>query len=124
MNRVLVVDDEKWIRFFLEDYFEDQGYEVQLAPDLKSARDFLRSDRPPHIMVLDIELPDGEGVDLLSEVRSNERTKNLPVVMMSADSIKIEEGKDELHRKGASTCVLKPFNLPDLQELIRNLLGM
>ena len=68
-------------------------------------------------------MSDGQGMELLTEVRSGAKTKDIPVVMMSADQTKIEEGEESLLMLGASTCVLKPFNLSELQELIHNLLG-
>ncbi|MFC1639951.1 sigma-54-dependent transcriptional regulator [Gemmatimonadota bacterium] len=64
---VLVVDDERLIRVWLEAQLEEAGYQVTLAEDAESARrSFL--DNPPDAALLDLKLPDGNGLDLLKEL--------------------------------------------------------
>jgi len=65
-ERVLVVDDENLIRVWLEAHLGDAGYRIDLAPDATSARQAF-ADRPPDAVLLDLRLPDGDGIQLLRE---------------------------------------------------------
>ncbi len=80
-STVLVVDDEKLIRVWLEAHLGDAGYEIILAEDAQSARElFQRS--PPDAALLDLRLPDGSGMDLLREFV--EVDEQLIAVMLTA----------------------------------------
>jgi DNA-binding NtrC family response regulator len=65
-DRVLVVDDENLIRVWLEAHLGEAGYEIVLAENATAARDAFRQD-PPNAALLDLKLPDGNGMDLLQE---------------------------------------------------------
>ena len=65
-RRVLVVDDENLIRLWLEAHLGDAGYETRLAENVASARELFAS-TPPDAVLLDLRLPDGNGMDLLRE---------------------------------------------------------
>jgi len=80
-GRVLVVDDEKLIRVWLEAHVGDAGYEMVLAPDAASARTRF-ADLPPDAVLLDLKLPDGSGMGLLQEFM--EADPDLVVIMLTA----------------------------------------
>lgn len=65
--RVLVVDDENLIRVWLEAQLEEAGYQVVLAEDAATARHAFAED-PPDAALLDLKLPDGDGLELLEEL--------------------------------------------------------
>jgi len=77
----LVVDDEKLIRVWLEAHVGEAGYEMVLAGDVKAAREAFAAS-PPDAVLLDLRLPDGNGMDLLREFV--EADPDLVVVMLSA----------------------------------------
>jgi DNA-binding NtrC family response regulator len=79
--RVLVVDDEKLIRVWLEAHVGDAGYELTVAADARTARAAF-ADRLPDAVLLDLRLPDGDGMSLLREFL--EADPDLVVVMLSA----------------------------------------
>jgi DNA-binding NtrC family response regulator len=107
--RILVVDDERMIRWSLRSAFEDAGAEVEEAATLAEARRQLQ-EAWPDLLVLDLKLPDGTGMDLLREVRSEDG--DLPVLVITAfGSLK---GAVEAIRAGAFDYVSKPFELDDL----------
>jgi DNA-binding response OmpR family regulator len=82
MTAVLVVEDEAVVAASLRDLLEREGYVVHLAPSLAEARIALaRKAEPIDVVLLDWRLPDGEGIDLLREVRSS---SDLPVLMVTA----------------------------------------
>ena len=80
-RRLLVVDDEKLIRVWLEAHLGDAGYDLALAGDARAARAAF-AERPPDAVLLDLKLPDGSGMDLLREF--HEADPDLVAIMLSA----------------------------------------
>jgi DNA-binding NtrC family response regulator len=106
---VLVVDDEKLIRVWLEAQLEEAGYQVTLAEDAESARrSFL--DNPPDAALLDLKLPDGNGLDLLKELMDVD--PNAVAVILTAHG-DIETAVDAV-KLGAYQFLEKPPKLEDL----------
>jgi DNA-binding NtrC family response regulator len=81
MTQILVVDDEVGIRELLLEILHDEGYQVRLAENAEQARTF-RSEKSPDLVLLDIWMPDTDGVTLLREWASN-GLLTMPVIMMS-----------------------------------------
>ena len=81
MAEILVVDDEPGIRELMREILEEEGYEVRMAENGTRARAAL-DDNVPDLVLLDIWMPDVDGVTLLKEWRSQGRL-TMPVVMMS-----------------------------------------
>lgn len=79
MSRVLLVEDEPQIAASLRELLEREGYEVMVATTIAAAKRALQE--PLDVMLLDWRLPDGEGIDLLKELR---KTSDLPVLMVTA----------------------------------------
>lgn len=119
MERILIVDDEKWICAILQDYLKEEGYEVDVAMNLETARKHLSSETLPHLLILDARLPDGSGKDYHQELRLSPRTQSLPVIILSAD----DPDKTLFKNKLADDYVTKPFSLADLKVRIENLLS-
>ncbi len=80
-RRILVVDDEKLIRVWLEAHLGEAGYQLSLAADLAAARAQF-AERPPDAVLLDLKLPDGSGLELLREFI--EADPDLVVIMLTA----------------------------------------
>ena len=80
-GHILIVDDEVGIRELLSEILTDEGYDVHLAENAGAARAF-RAQRRPDLVLLDIWMPDTDGVTLLKEWASNGQL-TMPVVMMS-----------------------------------------
>jgi DNA-binding NtrC family response regulator len=81
MSQILVVDDEIGIRELLSEILADEGHTVQLAENAARAR-ALRSAERPDLVLLDIWMPDADGITLLKEWAANGQL-TMPVVMMS-----------------------------------------
>ena len=79
-NRVLIVEDEPQVAASLRELLEREGYAVDVAGSVAEARRALAGE-PPDVMLLDWRLPDGEGIDLLKDLR---KTSDLPVLMVTA----------------------------------------
>jgi CheY-like chemotaxis protein len=82
-KRVLVVEDDGWIRRVMRDLLSDEGYEVVEAADGRTAIRLV-AEHCPDVMLLDLAMPDFSGADVLLELRSRRRTRALPVVVVSA----------------------------------------
>jgi two-component system, OmpR family, KDP operon response regulator KdpE len=114
--RVLVVDDEPQIVRGLKIILRSAGYTVEAAQNKAEAMAALAS-RPPDALVLDLVLPDGQGVDVCREVRSWSR---LPIVVLSA--VGDEREKVRALDAGADDYVTKPFGTDELLARLRAVL--
>jgi len=107
---ILVVDDEPEIRNLVREILEDEDYEVTMAADGLSARKALR-DRRPQLILLDIWMPDVDGITLLKEWGEGEGLP-CPVIMMSGHGT--VETAVEATRLGAYDFLEKPLSLAKL----------
>ena len=105
---ILIVDDEPPIRKLLRMGLSSQGYEVLEAANGKTALELLA--RRPALVILDLGLPDVDGLDLLRRIR--QRQQNLPVVVLSSRGD--EAGKVAALDLGADDYVTKPFGMDEL----------
>jgi len=106
---ILVVDDEPAIRELIRDILQDEGYQVTTAEDGASARKHI-TDRLPQLVLLDIWMPDVDGISLLREFKQQE--PHLTVVMMSGHGT--IETAVEATRLGASDFIEKPLSIAKL----------
>jgi DNA-binding response OmpR family regulator len=113
VKRVLIVDDEPKIVQIARDYLENAGFSVVAAYDGESALAAVRS-QSPDLIVLDLGLPDMDGLDVCRKVRRN---SNVPIVMLTAR----DEEPDKLVglELGADDYVTKPFSPKELVARIR-----
>ncbi|HVM00195.1 MAG TPA: response regulator [Egibacteraceae bacterium] len=119
MARVMAVDDDHVIRGLLEVNLEMEGHEVVTAVDGEDALAKVRAD-PPDLILLDVMMPNVNGWQVAEELKSDEATRDIPIIFLSARAM------DADLRKGASlgveSYVTKPFDPIDLMELISRLL--
>jgi len=111
--RVLVVEDDREIRTLVQSALTVEGFEVQTAVTLSEAMALLQHS-PPDVIVLDLGLPDGEGLQLVPEVRRN---SGVPIVVVSARHQ--EAQKIEVLDAGADDYLTKPFSVGELLARIR-----
>lgn len=113
-KEILVVDDEMGIRELLSEILFDEGYRVQLAENAEEARR-CRDRHPPDLVLLDIWMPDTDGVTLLKEWLA-EGKLTMPVVMMSGHGT--IETAVEATRIGAVDFLEKPIALQKLLKTV------
>jgi two-component system, NtrC family, response regulator PilR len=117
--RILVVDDEPGLRDMLTILFRREGLDVTVAPGFASARDAALNAPEPYAVVLtDLLMPDGSGMDLLTLVR--ERTPRTEVIVMTAHGGL--ETAVEAMKRGAYDFVTKPFATTELRALVHKAL--
>lgn len=117
--RILVVDDEPDIRFLLKDILEDEGYQVDVAEHARAAND-IRSTSQPDLVLLDIWMPEVDGVTLLKEWKANQND-TCPVVMMSGHGT--VETAVEATRYGAFDFIEKPLSMAKLLSTVKSALN-
>src|SRR2546427_671071 len=115
---ILVVDDEKTLRYALQEGLSEEGYRVETAGDVAEAWERLNREEY-HLALLDQKLPDGNGLDLLREIRS--RHPEMQVVIMTAFG-KFESAV-EATKAGCFDYIGKPFELDHMKLVIKNALS-
>jgi len=114
--KLLLVEDDERIRRELLDALRASGFEVEVSVNLRTARQAV--ERPYDLILLDLGLPDGDGLDLCRELRAGGR--NVPVLILTARDLPEQRvrGLDV----GADDYVVKPFHLPELIARVRTIL--
>ena len=111
--KVLVVEDDRDIRALMQSTLGVEGFEVQTAVSLSEATALWSHDRPD-LIVLDLGLPDGDGSQLVREVR---RSSAVPIIVVSARHQELQ--KIALLDAGADDYLTKPFSVGELLARIR-----
>ncbi|OPY86762.1 MAG: Alkaline phosphatase synthesis transcriptional regulatory protein PhoP [Smithella sp. PtaU1.Bin162] len=116
IRKILIVDDEQIILSYLEKKFTKLDYSVYLAGDGEEAvkQAFLNN---PDIILLDIKLPKLNGIDVCKKLKADERTKNIPILILSARA-QASEIKIGI-AAGADKYLCKPMSFPDILSEIR-----
>jgi CheY-like chemotaxis protein len=114
---VLVVDDDPSIRAYVAEALEDAGYAVEAAESAAEALDALER-AVPDAIVLDMWMPSMDGFDFMRPLRESDRTKDVPVVAMSAAYP--ERAALDL---GAKAFLAKPFDVGQLLDAVDGALG-
>jgi two-component system nitrogen regulation response regulator NtrX len=117
-SHILIIDDEPDIRSLLKDILEDEGYEISVAENATDARK-LRRQRRPDLILLDIWMPDTDGISLLKEWSSDQGVLP-PVVMMSGHGT--VDTAIEATRLGAYDFVEKPLSIAKIILTVENAL--
>jgi DNA-binding response OmpR family regulator len=109
MKQIHVVEDDQDIRQIIELILEEEGYKVKAFPDVTSFHAGM-VESIPDLYLLDVMLPDGNGIDLCREIRTTDRIKNIPIIIMSAHA-----RLDDLLKDGCvDDFISKPFDLNDI----------
>ena len=118
-HTILVVDDEPDIVEIIQYNLEKSGFDVIVAADGPAALEKAR-DETPDLIVLDLMLPGLEGTDVCRILKQDERTRSIPILMLTAKSEEIDRiiGLE----LGADDYVVKPFSPREIALRIRNIL--
>lgn len=114
--KILVVEDDREIRAMMQSSLSVEGFDVQTAVSLSEARALLQH-APPDVIVLDLGLPDGDGVELVQQVRQQQ---TLPIIIVSARHQ--EAQKIRMLDAGADDYLAKPFHTEELLARLRGLI--
>jgi DNA-binding response OmpR family regulator len=118
-QRLLLIDDDVRLAAMVGDYLRNAGYDVDVAPTLAAGRERLH-DKSYDALLLDLMLPDGDGLDFTRSLRADARTRRLPLLMLTARG----EPLDRIVglELGADDYLGKPFEPRELLARVKALL--
>ncbi len=119
MALIYIVEDDKNIREIESFALKNSGYQIE---DFSNAKDFYRAlqAKMPDGVLLDIMLPEEDGLEVLKKLRKNPETKRLPIIMITAKSTELDRVKGlDL---GADDYIVKPFGVMELISRVKALL--
>jgi len=120
MPKILVVDDEEHIVMILKDSLEFSGFQVVTAYNGLEALEKVAEEKPD-LVVLDIGMPKLDGWEVCRRLKSDEKTKHIPVIILTAYAQTSDQRKGA--QLGADRFVTKPCDLTCLVEEINSLLA-
>ena len=119
-KRVLLIEDEPNIIEAISFILSRDGWTVHTHEDGETAMDKVRN-TPPDMIILDVMLPGRSGFDILRDLRAEEATARLPVMMLTARGQ--SKDRDLAERLGANHFMTKPFSNQEVREHVRILMG-
>jgi CheY-like chemotaxis protein len=118
---LIAVEDEPRNAALLEAILGRAGYRLRIAADLTGARELL-AEETPDLILLDRHLPDGDGLDLIPEIRSSPRLGDVPILLVSA-SVLPRDVRAAMHA-GCDSFLPKPVRVQPLLDEVQRLLDM
>ncbi|HEX5904317.1 MAG TPA: response regulator [Actinomycetota bacterium] len=116
---ILIVEDHATMRGSVRMLLEPEGFEIREASDGGMALEMAR-ERPPDLMLLDLNLPGITGRDVLAQLKTDESTKDIRVIIVTATG---EEGREYVLSLGADDYHTKPYSAIELLRTIERVLG-
>src|SRR5437667_2051038 len=111
MERVLIVDDDPDIQRLVSYNFSRAGFDVAFAPSGRKALESIQK-QPPDLIILDVMLPDIDGMEVCRTLRQRESTRSIPIIMLTARGEEIDRVIG--FELGADDYVSKPFSPSEL----------
>ena len=118
---ILVVDDEMHIRCVIGRKLENAGYRVLLSGSVEEAKQLVEAEVPA-LVVTDLRMPGGDGLEFSRWLREREATSKVPIIMVTGSLAVTEELRPDVERLGTQM-VSKPFSLRKLLQMIEEVLS-
>lgn len=120
MKTVLIVDDSSVVRMSLNYFLKENDFNVIEAVDGKDGLDKALKEKPD-LIISDINMPNMNGIEMIRNLRSQQATKYVPILVLTTESGKdmLEQGKNA----GATGWIVKPFTNESLLSTIKKVLG-
>jgi CheY-like chemotaxis protein len=117
---ILIVDDEPYMIRLLQHHVERAGYQMVKAVNGREALEKVESAKPD-LIIMDVMMPELNGLEVLSQIRQKSETARLPVIIMTANAQRFT--KEQAETAGVSAFLTKPFSPTQLMLEIRRQLG-
>lgn len=118
---ILLIDDEETIQEVVQVGIEiESGWQVEIASSGAEGIDLAQSQQPD-VILLDVMMPEMDGIDTLSQLKSNQQTSSIPVIFLTAKAQ--AEEKNQFQSLGVVDVITKPFNSMTLASQIAKILG-
>ncbi|MDP8299623.1 MAG: response regulator [Candidatus Tantalella remota] len=119
-KKILIIEDEYDTAKVLARRMTDNGFDVVMAYDSESGKHLVVKESPD-LILLDLMLPPDGGESVLAQIRMNEASKDIPVVVLTG--IEDDECKRMIGKMGVSAYLTKPYNSDELRDLVNKALG-
>jgi CheY-like chemotaxis protein len=114
-QKILIVDNDLYMRSLIEMALDLEGLSVMTACDGQEALEMLKSGEMPNLILTDLNMPGMNGSEFFLQLRNNQKTKDVPVILVS--------GLNDLEEKskaiGAETFLRKPYSLAALTSMVK-----
>lgn len=125
-KRILVVDDEPDFASLVQSNLEKEGFQVEVAYDGQEGLDKVRAN-PPDAIVLDVMMPEKDGYAVCKELKKDERTRDIPVILLTAVASHVTSTR-YTHYDGMATeaddYISKPASAEEISKSLKRLLGL
>ena len=118
-QKILVVEDNDRNRRLIRILLKARGYEVIETSTGKEAMDYL-ADETPDLILMDIQLPSTDGLTLTKEIKGNDRTKEVPIIAVTAYAMKGD--KERMLEAGCDGYISKPIDTQKLPLIVADIL--
>ncbi|MGM0441916.1 MAG: response regulator [Elusimicrobiota bacterium] len=112
-KKILVADDDKTLRISAKTFLTGKGYDVTVAEDGVEAMEKVK-EVTPEVVITDVMMPRKNGFEVCEDIKSEEKTEDTIVFIVSGNVPEIEKGFDY----GADDCIVKPLDWDELSEKI------
>jgi DNA-binding response OmpR family regulator len=119
-KKILAVDDEKHIVRLVQINLQKEGYEVITASNGREALDKM-AEQAPDLVVMDVMMPEMDGFEALQNMKANDATASIPVIMLTAKAQDADVFRG--WQSGADLYLTKPFNPGELITFVKRILG-
>ncbi len=120
MAKILIIDDNHYIRFTLTAVIEESGYKTLTAANCdEGLREIAEGN--PSLIILDKKLPDGDGIELLKKIKTLDGHKDIPIIILTAYANEISA--QEAIKCGAIAFFTKPFDNDEIITAIKTALS-
>lgn len=121
-KKILIIEDEATLNKAIAEYLEAENFQVLSALDGEVGAEMAKKE-VPDLILLDIILPKKDGYEVLDELKKDEKTKNIPVILLT--NLESQEDIVRAFEKGATTYLVKSdYKLQDVAKKIKTALGM
>lgn len=118
-HKILVADDEHFVRNLLAEFFTPLGYQVITTEDGNGALE-LATREAPDVILLDVVMPGMDGAEVCKALRASERTALIPVIMMTG----FPGAAIDVRQSAPDDLVMKPFMLSDLLKRVKAIIAI
>lgn len=120
MYRILVIEDSPIMRQLLRRILTGEGYECITATGAASGHKTCAQNKPD-LVLLDVNLPDGNGIELCRRLKADPAVRHIPVLLLTGEAHEVENRVDGFEA-GAEDYVIKPFNVKELLSRLKGIL--
>ncbi len=120
MKKLLIIDDDKAVVDVLYEALASDDRIIRMAYDGKTALNLIGKERFD-LVICDLMMPKVHGFQILEWIRSNPELRRTGIIVLTAKSYKRDE--DKARQAGASRFISKPFEISDIQEKVKEMLG-